>query len=275
MTEVGMQTARRLLSGARLPTLGLGVWQVPEGPDCERAVRWALECGYRLIDTAQAYSNEVSVGRAIRQSGIPREEIFLTTKFHPGRTDPMAEAVGSLRRLGTEYLDLYLVHWPRGGPTWAWRGMEATKAAGLATDIGVSNFSNFEIAKLIQMARVDPVVNQIQLSPFEYRRTLIGATEATGLVVQSYSPLGTGRHLTDPTVNRIATACGRSPAQILIRWGVQKNLSVITKSVHRDRIEENVQVFDFELNDQTMSELDALDETDASSLALSQDRRWW
>src|SRR5271154_1848267 len=275
MTEVGTQKARRLLSGARLPSLGLGVWQVPEGPDCERAVRWALESGYRLIDTAQAYANEVSVGRAVRQSGIPREEIFLTTKFHPGRTDPMAEAVGSLRRLGTEYLDLYLVHWPRGGPTWAWRGMEAAKAAGLATDIGVSNFSNFEVAKLVQMARVDPVVNQIQLSPFEYRRTLIGATEATGLVVQSYSPLGTGRHLTDPTVNRIATACGRSPAQILIRWGLQKNLSVITKSVHRDRIAENVQVFDFELNEQTMSELDALDETHASSLALSQDRRWW
>lgn len=268
-------TTRTLSTGARMPRLGLGVWQVPDEPVCEQAVRWALEAGYRLIDTAQLYGNEASVGRAIRDSGVPREEIFLTTKFEPRQQDPLAEAEASLQRLGTDYLDLYLVHWPHGGPTWAWPGMEAAHRNGLARAIGVSNFGIEELAELRQVANVAPAVNQIKLSPFEYRRALIDGGEADGVVAQSYSPLGTGQLLDDPAIADIARKYERSPAQVLIRWAIQKNLSVLPKSVHRDRIIANGQVFDFELDDATMAALDSLDQTDETSAALSDDQKWW
>jgi diketogulonate reductase-like aldo/keto reductase len=275
MSDIESATTRTLTTGAQIPRLGLGVWQVRSGSECEQAVRWALEAGYRLIDTAQSYRNEISVGRAIRDSGVAREEIFLTTKFYPGRSDPRREAEASLRRLGTDYLDLYLVHYPRGGPTWAWPGMEAAHAAGLARAVGVSNFGATDLGELRTVAQVLPAVNQVQLSPFEYRRGLIDAFEAAGVVVQSYSPLGTGRHLSDPTVAEIAGRYGRSPAQVLIRWAIQRNLSVLPKSVRRDRIEDNAKVFDFNLDDATMAELDGLDRTGGASVALSAERKWW
>jgi diketogulonate reductase-like aldo/keto reductase len=275
MSDNGSATTRALATGARIPRLGLGVWQMRSGPECEQAVRWALEAGYRLIDTAQSYRNETSVGRAIRDSGVPREEIFLTTKFQPGRSDPRKEAEASLRRLGTDYLDLYLVHYPKGGPTWAWPGMEAAHTAGLARAVGVSNFGTADLADLRKVARVLPAVNQVQLSPFEYRRGLIDTFEAAGVVVQSYSPLGTGRHLSDPTVAGIAGRYQRSPAQVLIRWAIQKNLSVVPKSVRRDRIEDNAKVFDFDLDDAAMAELDGVDRTGGASVALAAERKWW
>src|SRR5712691_11871951 len=133
--------ARLLAGGYEIPLVGLGVWQVPNGAECVDAVRWALEFGYRHIDTAQAYGNEESVGRALRDSGLPRDEVFITTKFYPGRTDPVAEAEQSIRRLGVDHVDLYLVHWPQGGPAWAWPGMERARELGSARSIGVSNFS--------------------------------------------------------------------------------------------------------------------------------------
>ncbi|HZX08459.1 aldo/keto reductase, partial [Kribbella sp.] len=149
-----LTSTRRLSNGTELPVFGLGVWQVNDGLECERAVRWALEAGYRLIDTAQAYRNEASVGKAIRESGVPREEIFLTTKFYPGGKDARVEAEKSLERLGTDYLDLYLIHWPQGGPTWAWPAMEAAVDAGLTKGIGISNFSAAELAELGKVARI-------------------------------------------------------------------------------------------------------------------------
>ncbi|GID16018.1 aldo/keto reductase [Actinocatenispora rupis] len=275
MSDIGSAGGLVLSTGARIPRLGLGVWQVPDGARCERAVRWALEAGYRLIDTAQAYGNETSVGRAIRDSGVPREEIFLTTKFYPGRRNPLREAEASLRRLGTDHVDLYLVHWPQGGPTRAWPGMEAAQREGLARAIGVSNFDPADLAALKAVAQVPPAVNQVQLSPFEYRRELIDACAADGIVVQSYSPLGTGRHLSDRTVGAVAARCGRSPAQVLIRWAIQKGLSVLPKSVHRERIVDNAAVFDFALDDASMAELDALDRTGTTSEALAAERKWW
>jgi diketogulonate reductase-like aldo/keto reductase len=255
--------------------VGLGVWQVPDGRDCEQAVSWALEAGYRLIDTAQAYRNEASVGRAIRSSGIPREDIFLTTKFSPGRRDPHAEAEKSLERLGTDYLDLYLIHWPQGGPTWAWPGMERAVEAGLAKAIGVSNFSTTELQELAKVSQIPAAVNQIQFSPFEYRRALVDAGEEAGVISQAYSPLGTGRHLNNPRVAEIASAVGRTPAQVLIRWAIQKGLSVIPKSTHRNRIEENFAVLDFTLDDTAVSTLDALDTTNQTPDALSRSQKWW
>ncbi|HEY0617470.1 MAG TPA: aldo/keto reductase [Kribbella sp.] len=275
MTANSSQLTRTLSNGAEIPVLGLGVWQVEDGPECERAVAWALEKGYRLIDTAQAYRNESSVGRAIRSSGIPREEIFLTTKFYPGSRDPLAEAEKSVERLGTEYVDLYLIHWPQGGPTWAWPGMERASEAGLARGIGVSNFSAAELQEVLKTSQIQPAVNQIQFSPFEYRRALVDACEDAGVVAQAYSPLGTGRHLRDPVVERIASATGRTPAQVLIRWAIQKGLSVVPKSTHRERIDENFNVFDFELDAASVSALDALDTTSQTADALSRGGKWW
>jgi diketogulonate reductase-like aldo/keto reductase len=265
--------ARVLADGNEIPLLGLGVWQVPDGPECERAVRWALELGYRHIDTAQAYGNEESVGRALRDSGVPREQVFITTKFYPAREDPDAEAQRSLERLGIDQLDLYIIHWPQGGPTWAWPGMQRAREHGYARSIGVSNFSVAELDELLAIAETPPVVNQVQFSPLKYRRKLLEACDRHGVALEAYSPLGTGRHLSDTRVAEIAERVGRTPAQVLLRWCVQRKLVVIPKSTHRERIEENAQIFDFTLTDEDMTALDALDETDGTDGAL--ERPWW
>jgi diketogulonate reductase-like aldo/keto reductase len=265
--------ARVLADGYEIPLLGLGVWQVPNGPECENAVRWALELGYRHLDTAQAYGNEVSVGRALRDSGVPREEVFITTKFAPAREDAETEAQRSLERLGVEQLDLYIVHWPRGGPTWAWPGMERAHERGYARSIGVSNYGVSELDELLSVAENPPVVNQVQFSPFKYRRKLLEACEERKVTLEAYSPLGTGRHLSDERVRRIAERVGRTPAQVLLRWCVQRDLVAIVKSTHRDRLEENAQIFDFTLSDENIAALDGLDETGGTERAL--ERKWW
>jgi len=264
---------RMLADGAAMPTIGLGVWQVPDGPECENAVRWALELGYRHIDTAQAYGNEASVGRALRDSGVPREEVFLTTKFYPGHSDAAAEAEGSLRRLGVEQLDLYIIHWPQKGPTWAWPGMEEAHRRGHARSIGVSNFSVEELEQVSAVATIPPVVDQVQFSPFEYRRALLEECAERQIALEAYSPLGTGRHLSDPIVTDIAERVGRTPAQVLIRWCLQRGTIVIPKSTHRERIAENGAVYDFVLSDSDMTALDGLDRTGATNHAREQ--KWW
>jgi diketogulonate reductase-like aldo/keto reductase len=265
--------ARVLADGNEIPLLGLGVWQVPDGRECEDAVRWALELGYRHIDTAQAYGNERSVGNALRDSGVPREEVFVTTKFYPGRDDAEAEAQRSLERLGVEYVDLYIIHWPQGGPTRAWDGMQRAQAAGYARSIGVSNYSADELDTLLAVADSPPVVNQVQFSPFEFRRGLWKTAEERGIALEAYSPLGTGRHLGDARVAEIASRHGRTPAQVLIRWAVQRQLIVLPKSTHRERIEENAQVFDFTLSDADVAALDALDNTGGT--AAARESKWW
>jgi 2,5-diketo-D-gluconate reductase A len=265
--------ALTLSDGTQMPALGLGVWQVPDGPECESAVRWALELGYRHIDTAQAYGNEASVGRALQASGLPREEVFITTKFYPRLSDPAAEIERSLRRLGTDYVDLYIVHWPEGGPTWAWPGMERAHERGHARAIGVSNFDVGELDECLAIADVRPVVDQVQFSPFTYRRSLLEACEERGLGITAYSSLGTGRHLEDRAVGAIAERVGRTPAQVLLRWCLQRGTAVIPKSTHRERIEENGALFDFELGDADLAELDSLDRTGGTSRA--REEKWW
>ncbi len=265
--------SRTLADGHHIPLLGLGVWQVPDGDECANAVRWALEVGYRHIDTAQAYGNEASVGRGLRASGVPRHEVYITTKFDPGGQDPAAEIEHSLRRLELDYVDLYLVHWPRGGPLWAWPGMERARQKGHARSIGISNFNATELEALLATATAPPAVNQIQLSPFEYRRALIGSCEGHGVAAEAYSPLGTGRHLSDRRVNAVAQRVGRTAAQVLLRWGVQHDLIVLPKSTHRHRIEENAQIFDFALSEQDMAELDGCDGTGGTDRAV--ERKWW
>jgi 2,5-diketo-D-gluconate reductase A len=273
MPEEPQNRVQVLADGTEVPTLALGVWQVPDGPTCIKAVRWALEIGYRHIDTAQAYGNERSVGAALRESGMSRDDVFITTKFFPGSRDPVAEIEASLGRLGVDYVDLYLIHWPQGGPTWAWPGMERARELGRARSIGVSNFSVRELDQVIAVAGTTPVVDQVQFSPFEYRQRLLEAARDRRVALEAYSPLGTGRHLRDPTVRRVAARAGRSPAQVLLRWCLQRGLIVVTKSTHRDRIEENSQVFDFQLSSEQMDELDALDETSGADRAV--EHAWW
>jgi len=264
---------RSLADGRVMPVLGLGVWQVGNGRVCVNAVRWALELGYRHIDTAQAYGNEESVGRALKKSGLPRGDVFITTKFFPGGKDPAAEAAKSLKRLGVDYVDLYLVHWPQGGPTWAWPGMERAQTLGYARSIGVSNFSVAELDALAAVAEVAPVVNQVQISPFEHRRALIQHGRDRDIVTEAYSPLGTGRHLSHNVVNAIASRSGRTPAQVLLRWCVQHDLVVLPKSTHRERIAQNGQIFDFTLSADDMAQLDALDRTGGTDRARND--KWW
>jgi diketogulonate reductase-like aldo/keto reductase len=264
---------RVLADGTVMPLLGLGVWQVPDGPACVHAVRAALELGYRHIDTAQAYGNEASVGRALRESGIVRDEVFVTTKFHPGRRDPLREAAYSIEQLGVDYVDLYLVHWPGGGATRAWPGMEAARTRNYARAIGVSNFDADELDQVLAGATVAPVVDQVQFNPSAYRRALLDACAKRGVALEAYSPLGTGAQLGDPLVAAIAERLGQSPAQVLLRWCIQRGIPVIAKSTHRDRIAENAQVFDFELSARDMAELDALDRSGGTGAAL--ERTWW
>jgi diketogulonate reductase-like aldo/keto reductase len=265
--------ARLLADGSTMPMLGLGVWQVPNGPQCVDAVRWALELGYRHVDTAQAYGNEESVGRAIRESSVLREELFITTKFFPRRRDPAAEIERSLKRLGVDQVDLYLIHWPQGGPTWAWAGMERALDQGHTKLIGVSNFSAAELDQVLAAGGVAPVVNQVEFSAFHQRRRLLEVCESRGVVLEAYSSLGTGRHLDHPTVLHVASSAGRTPAQVLLRWCVQRAVPVIPKSILRERIAENADIFDWQLSDAEMGELDALDLSGGTDRA--RDDRWW
>jgi 2,5-diketo-D-gluconate reductase A len=264
---------RILADGTVMPLLGLGVWQVPDGPTCVHAVRSALEVGYRHIDTAQAYGNESSVGRALRESGVARDEVFITTKFLPSRSDPVRELEGSLKRLGVDQVDLYLVHWPQGGAMRAWPGMERAKERGLTRSIGVSNYSAGQLDEVIGSGTVPPVIDQVQFSAVSHRRGLLEAARKHGVVLESYSSLGTGKHLDDPTVAGIAERMGKTPAQVLLRWCVQHGLPVIPKSTHRERIAENADIFSFTLADEDMFALNGLDETGGTH--ESNENTWW
>jgi diketogulonate reductase-like aldo/keto reductase len=265
--------AQVLADGRVIPSLALGVWQTPDGRECEDAVRWALELGYRHIDTAQAYGNEASVGAGFRQSGLDRSDVFITTKFNPGSSDPVAELEASLDRLRTEYVDLYLVHWPQGGPTWAWPGMERARSLGHTRSIGVSNFSVTELERVAAIATTAPVVNQINLNPFSYRKELVEEDRRRNLVTEAYSPLGTGRHLMNPAVQAIAARSGITPSQVLIRWGLQHDFVVLAKSTHREWIAQNADALEFRLSDAQMAELDGLDTGSRPGQAL--ERNWW
>jgi 2,5-diketo-D-gluconate reductase A len=236
-------------------------------------VRWALELGYRHIDTAQAYGNEASVGQGLRESGVPRDQVFITTKFYPARKDPVEEVERSLERLGIERVDLYIIHWPKGGSTWAWPGMERAHELGYARSIGISNFDAAELKELLSVAGVGPVVNQVQFSPYEYREGLLDACRENGITLEAYSPLGSGRHLASETVRRIAQRLERTPAQVLLRWCIEHDVPLLAKSTHRERIAENAQIFDFGLSTDEMAALDGLDRTGHTQRAL--ERKWW
>src|SRR5580698_11184152 len=181
----GSVPVQTLADGHEIPTLALGVWQTPEGSQTKDAVRWALELGYRHIDTAQGYGNEESVGEGFRESGLDRNDVFITTKFYPGSKDPVREIEASLQRLRLEYVDLYLVHWPQGGPTWAWPGMERARELGLARSVGVSNFSAADLAAVMAAGTITPAVNQVQFSALEHRRALLAACAQRSIALEA------------------------------------------------------------------------------------------
>jgi diketogulonate reductase-like aldo/keto reductase len=259
--------SRTVADGVAMPLLGLGVWQLAEGPETQDAVGWALEAGYRHVDTASLYGNEASVGAALAASEVPREQVFVTTKLHPRRGEPEAELEASLGRLGLDRVDLYLVHWPTGEPERHWAGMERCLTRGLTRAIGVSNYGVEELAGLLARAEVRPAVNQVEFSPFELRRELLEACEREGIAFEAYSPLTRGRRMDHPVIAAVVEKHGRSAAQVLLRWALERNVAVIPKSGNRERIRANAQVFDFGLDEQDMRELDALDETGGTGSA--------
>src|SRR5262249_55177768 len=253
--------------GAQMPMLGLGVWQVPRGRETEQAVRWALEAGYRHIDTARAYDNEDNVGAAIRASGVPREQVFVTTKLLPNARDAERQLRASLQRLGMDYVDLYLIHAPPRDPTWFWSDLERLHRQGLARAIGVSNYGTRELWAVLARAEIRPMVNQVQFSPFQYRRRLLEFCQGQGIVFEGYSPLNRGRGLNHPTISLIAQRLGPTPAQVMLRWSLQHYAVTIPKSTHRERVYENARVFDFALTPEDMAALDRLDQTGGSDQA--------
>lgn len=251
-----------------MPVLGLGVWQMAAGGETEQAVEWALEAGYRHIDTASMYRNEQSVGAALKRSRLPREQVFVTTKLLPTHMSAARELEKSLSRLGLDYVDLYLIHWPLPLVTARfWRELESLQERGLAREVGVSNFGRDKLEALLEGASRSPAVDQVQFSPFHYRRRLLDYCLEQAIVFEAYSPLERGQGLHDPTITAVAERLGRTPAQIMLRWAIQHQAVVIPKSSHKERIRSNAQLFDFELADTDMRILDALDRTNGSARA--------
>ena len=251
-----------------MPVLGLGVWQMAAGGETEQAVEWALEAGYRHIDTASMYRNEQSVGAALRRSGLPREQVFVTTKLMPAHRSAARELDRSLERLGLDYVDLYLIHWPLPlQNARLWRALELLQERGLAREIGVSNFGRDRLETLMRGASRMPAVDQVQFSPFHYRRRLLDYCLEQGIGFEAYSPLARGQGLQDPAITAVAERLARTPAQVMLRWAMQHQAVVIPKSSSRERIRSNAQLFDFELADTDMRILDALDRTNGSARA--------
>lgn len=259
-----LESRAKLNNGIEIPRLGLGVYQSPPGEITLRAVRYALEIGYRHIDTAELYGNETDVGRAIQESGIRRDDVFITTKVwnsHQGYDSTLYACEGSLRRLGLSYVDLYLIHWPvQGLGDETWRAMIRVLQQGKARAIGVSNYRITELNELLDKSDVVPAVNQVEFHPFLYQEELLSFCKNNKIQLEAYSPLTRGKRLNHPTVVEIAKKYGKTQSQILIRWSLQHDVIVIPKSIHEARIKENSQVFDFQLEPNDMKLLDSLNE---------------
>lgn len=259
-----------LNNGVKIPIIGFGTWQTPDGDIAKHAVEVALNAGYRHIDTAAAYGSEKSVGQAIKNSGINRHDLFITTKLwnaDHGYKSAKAAIDRSLQNLKVDYLDLYLIHWPNPVDMrdhWAeanaesWRAMEEAVQAGKIRAIGVSNFRKRHLDELLKTAEIKPVVNQIMLNPSDLQPDVVKVNNELKLLSEAYSPLGTGGLLGNETVNEIASEVGKSPAQVLIRWSLEHGFLPLPKSVHDKYIRANAEVFDFNLSSEQMNKLDSL-----------------
>lgn len=253
----------KLNNGVEMPILGFGVFQIPD-QETEAAVSTALEVGYRLIDTAASYGNEEAVGRAVRASGIPRDEIFVTTKLWiqvPGEDNARAAFERSLERVGLDYVDLYLIHQPLSDYYGAWRAMARLNGEGLAKAIGVANFYPDRLVDLIEHNEIVPAVNQIEVNPFFQREADQELMRGHGVQVEAWGGFAEGKNnlFTNPELTAIGEAYGKSTAQVVGRWLVQRGIVTIPKSVRRERMVENLDVFDFELSDDDLQKLRSLD----------------
>lgn len=255
-------------NGNSIPALGLGTFRVENNDECREAVKHAIISGYKHIDTAQTYHNEEKVGQGIKEgleaAGLNREDLFITTKLWMtdyGRENVQSAYEASLKRLGLDYVDLYLIHWPGQDKdliTETWKAMENLYNEGKIKNIGVSNFHVHHLEELLQEASIKPVINQIECHPYLTQKELRAYLEAQKIVAQSWSPLMNGQILEDEVVKEIANELGKTPAQVIIRWNIDENIVVIPKSVTPSRIEENLNVFDFELSEDQLSRLNAL-----------------
>lgn len=266
-----------LNNGVEMPMIGLGVFKEKEGSEVMNSVKYALDAGYRSIDTAKVYGNEEGVGKAIKESGIPREEIFVTTKLwntDQGYETTLKAIDESLIKLEMDYVDLYLVHWPTAAgerdenniyPSInkreeTWKAMEEIYKSGKAKAIGVSNYMVSHLEEMKDYAKIMPAVNQIELHPFLIEKELIEYCKERGIAIEAHSPLVHGERLSDPKIVEISKKYGKSPAQVLIRWDLQHGWITIPKSTRKERIEENINVFDFELSNEDMQTLDSMSE---------------
>lgn len=261
--KLRMDTKVRLNNGIEMPIFGLGTYQTESGKEAGEAVLHALEIGYRHIDTAAMYGNEEDVGDAIKESGIRREEIFVTTKLwnsDHGYDKALAAFEESQKKLGLDYVDLYLIHWPvQDLRKESWRALEKLLKEGRCRAIGVSNYMTQHLEELLEGSSTVPAVNQVEFSPYLYLRELQDFCHSHDIQLESYSPLTKGHQLNDPKLASIASEYSKSPAQILIRWALQKGVVVIPKSSRKERIKENAEVFDFTISDQDMEILDSFD----------------
>lgn len=253
-----------LSNGIKMPMLGFGVFQVPNSEICERAVLDVIEAGYRLIDTAAAYKNEEAVGRAIKKSGISRDEFFITTKLwvQDASYDGAKKAIEtSLKKLDTDYLDLYLIHQPMGDYIGAYRAMEEEYKVGGIKAIGVSNFYPERLIDLCETVEITPMVNQVELHPFFQQANALDLMKDYEVVPEAWGPFAEGNHniFTHPVLSEIGKKYGKSAAQVALRWNVQRGVVVIPKSTHKDRIEQNMNIWDFSLTDNDMKEISKLD----------------
>jgi 2,5-diketo-D-gluconate reductase A len=254
--------------GRSIPQVGLGVWQTPNDIAAP-SVRAAIAAGYRHVDTAAIYENEEGVGEGIRFSGVDRKDIFLTTKLWndaQGFDTALKAFDQSLKRLGTDYVDLYLIHWPSPGRNRyvdSWKALARLKEEGRARSIGVSNFAAAHLERIIGETGVTPVLNQVELHPDFQQRALREVHERLGIKTESWSPLGQGRLLANPAIGAVAAKHGRTPAQVIIRWHLDNGLIVIPKSITPSRIEENFKVFDFKLDAEDLARIKALDSAGA------------
>lgn len=253
-----------LSNGLKMPMEGFGVFQVEDGEACEKSVLDAIEAGYRLIDTAAAYFNEESVGRAIKKSGVSREELFITTKLwiqDAGYENAKKAFQTSLDKLGLDYLDLYLIHQPFNDYYGSWRAMEELYEEGKVKAIGVCNFYPDRLTDLYVNARIKPMVNQVELHPFFAQDAAISNMKELNIVPEAWGPLAEGKHgiFTNEKLSNIASKYGKTVAQVVLRWNVQRGVVIIPKSVHKERIVENLNIWDFSLSDEEMAVVSSLD----------------